>query len=50
MEYICGRSLTGAGNCIVELKSIYVLGILVYVYSLRSNLKDTNLLNRVNGR
>ena len=44
MEYACGRSLTGAGNCVVELKSIYVLGTLVYVSLLRSNLTYTILL------
>ena len=33
MEYVCGRSLTGAENCVVELKSIYVWGTLVmYLY------------------
>ena len=50
MEYVCGRSLTGAGNCVVEIKSIYVLGTLVYVYLLFSNLTYTTLLNGVNDR
>ena len=45
MEYACGRSLTGAGKYVVELKSIYVLGTLVYVYLLHSNLTYTTLLN-----
>ena len=31
MEYACERNLTGAEKCVVELKSIYVLGTLVYV-------------------
>ena len=32
-------SVTGAGNCVVELKSIlYVLGSLVYVSLLRNNV------------
>ena len=47
MEYACGRSLTDAGNCIVELKSIYVLGTLVFVYLLRSNLTYSTLLNGI---
>ena len=50
MEYASGRSLTGAGNCVVELKSLYVLGTLVYVYLLRSNLTYTTLLNEFNDR
>ena len=45
MEYACGRSMTGAGNCVVELKSICVLGTLVYVILLRNNLTYTTLLN-----
>ena len=50
MEYVCGRSLTGAGNSVVELKSIYVSGTLVYVYLLCSNLTYITLLNGVNDR
>ena len=50
MEYACGRSLTGAGNCVVELKSVYVLGTLIYVSLLRNNLTYTTLLNGYNGR
>ena len=50
MEYACGRSLTGAGNCVVEVKSIYVLGTLVYVSLLRNNLTYATLLNGVNDR
>ena len=50
MEYACGRNLTGAGNCVVELKNIYVLGTLVYVSLLRSNLTYTTLLNGYNDR
>ena len=50
MEYACGRSLTGTGNCVVELKSIYVLGTLVYVSLLRNNLTYTTLLNGYNDR
>ena len=45
MEYTCGRSLTGAGNIVVEVKSIYVLSILVYVSLLHNNLTYTTLLN-----
>ena len=47
MEYVHGRSLTGAGNCVVKLKSIYVLGTLVYVSLQRSNLTYTTLLNEL---
>ena len=50
MEYACGKSLTGAENCVVELKSIYVLGTLVYVSLLRNNLTYTTLLNGYYGR
>ena len=50
MEYACGKSLTGAGNCVIELKSVYVLDNLVYVYLLCSNLTYTTLLNGVNDR
>ena len=45
MEYAYGRSLTGTGNCVVELKNIYVLGTLVYVSLLCNNLTYTTLLN-----
>ena len=48
MEFACDRSLTGAGNCVIELKSIFVLGILVYVSLLRNKLTYTTLLNGVN--
>ena len=50
MEYAFGRSLTGTGNCVVELKSIYVLGTLVYVSLLRNNLTYTTLLTGFNDR
>ena len=50
MEYTCGRSLTGAENCVAELKSIYEIGTLVYVYLLHSNLTYTTLLNGANDR
>ena len=50
MEYACGRSLTGAENYVVELKSIYVLGTLVYVSLLRSNLTYTTLPTGDNDR
>ena len=50
MEYAFGKSLTSAGNCVLELKSIYVLGTLVYVYLLRSNLTYTTLRTGVNDR
>ena len=50
MEYAFGRSLTGAENCVVELKSIYVLGTLVYVSLLRTNLTYTTLLKGYNDR
>ena len=48
MEYACGRSLTGAGNSVVELKSICELGTLVYVSLLRNNLTYTTLLDGFN--
>ena len=50
MEYACGKSLTGAGNCVVESKSIYVLGTMVYVSLLRNNLTYTTLLNEFSDR
>ena len=48
MEYVFGKNLTGARNCVVELKSIYVLGTLVYVFLLRNNFTYTTSLNEVN--
>ena len=50
MEYAYGRSLTGAENCVVELKSICVLSTLVYVSLLRNNLTYTTLLNEFSDR
>ena len=50
MEYACGRSLTGARKCVIELKSIYALGTLVYVFLMRSNLTYTILLNGFNDK
>ena len=50
MQYACGRSLTGAGTCVVELTSIYVLGTLVHISLLRNNLTYTTLLNGYNDR
>ena len=50
MEYACGRSLTDTENCVVELKSIYMLSTLVCVSLLHNNLTHTTLLNGVNDR
>ena len=45
MEYAGGTSLAGAGNSVVELHSVYVLGTLIYFSLLRSKLTETTLIN-----